>query len=210
MQADVMLQLKYAKRNSTSSRASCRRCSAPTRPPGPVLPRGKYGADRWDRAQVALHDLLYVTSNATTPRRPAWASRCDVPREQDFAGTPVQPLFGYVEGHAEQMLLPRLDLLLALPDADLDGRALLRRHLAGAAGHALPDHRAMLFAVPMGVIAAIYLVEYAAEGRLVSLLRSLHQHAGGRAEHRLRPLRAGLLHQHACTSRTARACWPAR
>ena len=67
----------------------------------------------------------------------------------------------------------------------------------------------MLFAVPMGVIAAIYLVEYAREGLLVRVLRTFINTLAG-----VPSIVFGLFGLAffigTCTSRRRRASWPAR
>lgn len=143
-------------------------------PPGeprPVLMRDQYGQTRWDRAQVTLHHLLnieqYDYSDPTKMGR-----KYLVPRVEDFKGTSLQPLFGYVEKNAEKMLRPRWTVYWRfLLDESRDA------HFFGGIwpemlGTFYLTVGAMVFAVPMGVIAAIYLTEYASQGRLISLLRT--------------------------------------
>ena len=171
MQADVMLQLKYAKKyDELKGLVQALLGADPASRPA-VLPRGKYGAIRWDRAQVALHNLLYVTEYTyATPT--SMGVKRDVARSEQFAGTSLEPLFAYVQGHTEQMLLPHWTFywrFLTQPSEDAHFFCGIWPELLGTLYLTIG---AMLFAVPMGVIAAIYLVEYAAEGRLVSLLRS--------------------------------------
>jgi len=139
--------------------------------PRPVLMRDQYGRTRWDRAQVTLHHLFnieqYDYSDPTKMGRKYF-----VPRVQDFKGTSLAPLFGYVEKNAEEMLRPRWTLYWRfLFDESHDA------HFFGGIwpemlGTVYLAVGAMLFAVPMGVIAAIYLTEYAGEGHLISLLRT--------------------------------------
>jgi phosphate transport system permease protein len=137
----------------------------------PVVIREQYGETRWDRAQVTLHDVLYVESydysDATT-----MGTLVYTPRVDEFKGTSLEPLFAYVETHAREMLRPRLTFYWRfLFDESLDA------HLFGGIwpevlGTIYLAVGAMLFGVPLGVISAIYLAEYAGEGRAVSLLRT--------------------------------------
>ena len=94
-------------------------------------------------------------------------------RRRSFAGTSpgaALPLPG--EPTCDKMLRPRWTFYWRfLTDESIDS------HFFGGIwpemlGTIYLTLGAMLFAMPMGVIAAIYLIEYAAEGRLVSLLRT--------------------------------------
>jgi phosphate transport system permease protein len=137
----------------------------------PVLPRDQYGETRWDRAKVTLHDVLYVeTYDYSDPTK--MGVKVDVPRVADFRGTSLEPLFDYVKTHMKQMLRPRLTFYWRfLTDTSVDA------HFFGGIwpevlGTIYLTIGAMLFGVPLGVISAIYLAEYAGEGRLISILRS--------------------------------------
>ena len=95
-----------------------------------------------------------------------------VPRVEEFKGTSLEPLFPYLENHAKAMLLPRRTFYWRfLFDNSKD------IHIFGGIwpemlGTLYLTLGAMLFAVPMGVLSAVYLVEYAGEGRGISLLRT--------------------------------------
>jgi phosphate transport system permease protein len=137
----------------------------------PALVRDQYGAVRWDRAQEELHHVLYIEKyDHSDPTK--MGTKYLVPRSEDFAGTSLEKLFPYLEEHVEDMLRPRLTFYWRfLTDASFDA------HMFGGVwpemlGTIYLTVGAMLFAVPMGVISAIYLVEYAGEGRLVSTLRT--------------------------------------
>lgn len=139
--------------------------------PVPVLPRDQYGQTRWDRAQVKLdlllHRIEYDYSDASRMGR-----QVKVDRARDFAGTRLEPLFDYLRVNTRAMLQPRFTVYLRfLTDSSLDS------HIFGGiwpevVGTLYLTLGAMLFALPMGVISAIYLVEYAGQGRLISLLRT--------------------------------------
>jgi phosphate transport system permease protein len=139
--------------------------------PVPIMPRDQYGQTRWDRAQEKLkHVLNRVEYDYSDPTR--MGTRILVPRADDFRGTSLEALFPYVEANAAEMLLPRLTVYPQfLTDESLDA------HFFGGIwpevlGTLYLTLGAMLFALPMGIISAIYLVEYAAESRLISLLRT--------------------------------------
>lgn len=137
----------------------------------PVLPRSQYGQTRWDRAVVKLHDVLYIEEyDYSDPTR--MGLKILVSRAENFRGTSLEPLFGYVAEHVREMLRPQVTFYWRfLFDKSVDA------HFFGGIwpevlGTLYLTIGAMLFAVPMGVIAAIYLAEYAGEGRTISGLRS--------------------------------------
>ncbi len=139
--------------------------------PSPILPREQYGQTRWDRALVKRQQALYREEwTYPDPTRPA--VRRLVPRAPDYRGTALEPLFPLLETRLDELLRPRWTFYgRFLTDPSVDA------HFFGGIGPEVLGTFALtlvaiLFAVPMGVIAAIYLVEYARPGRLVSLLRT--------------------------------------
>jgi phosphate transport system permease protein len=139
--------------------------------PEPILIRDQYGQTRWDRAQVKLHSALYrLTYDYSDPS--GLGKEVYTPRREEFQGTSLEPLFGYLEQHADNMLNPRWTFYWRfLFDKSIDA------HIFGGIwpevlGTLYLTLGAILFAVPTGVISAIYLVEYAGEGRFISLLRT--------------------------------------
>jgi phosphate transport system permease protein len=143
-------------------------------PPGrprPVLLRDQFGATRWGRAQVLLHHVLNVEkwdySDPTKMGRKVLA-----PRKDEFKGTMLEPLFAYLEQNLERMLLPRLTFYWQfLTDESYDAH-FFGGIWAEVMGTFYLVLGTMLFAIPMGVIAAVYLTEFARDGKVVSLLRT--------------------------------------
>jgi phosphate transport system permease protein len=142
---------------------------APGLPP-PMLPRDQYGQTRWERALVKRQALLYREEwDYSDPTRPG--KKILKPRADIFAGTPAEPLFAHVRDNLDRMLQPRRTLYWQfLTDTSLDS------HIFGGIwpellGTFYLTVGAMIFALPMGLIAAIYLTEYAREGRFISALR---------------------------------------
>ena len=136
-----------------------------------VLPRFRYGQARWDRALIKQYELLFVEEwDYTDPSgmgRPVhW------PRRELFENTALYELFDIIENELEAMLRPKMTFYARfLTDVSFDA------HFFGgigpeALGTFYLTFGAMLFAVPLGIIAAIYFAEYAKPGRIVSLLRS--------------------------------------
>ena len=150
-------------------------------PPGaarPALIRHQYGQTRWDRTQVklfhALHIEEYDYSNSTKLGVKVHRSRVE-----EFNGTSLEALFPYLEKNIDRLMLPRWTFYWRfLTDESKD------IHFFGGIwpevlGTFYLTIGAMLFAIPMGVIAAIYLVEYAGEGRVISLLRTCNSTLAG-------------------------------
>ena len=142
-------------------------------PPGapqPVLMRNQYGQPRWERAKLKLEGVLSVeTWDYSDPTK--MGTKVSKPRAEQFGGTALEPLFAYMEEHIEEMMLPRVTFYWQfLTDRSYDAHI-----FGGIRGEVLGTFYltvgAMVFAVPMGVIAAIYLVEYAGQGYTISLLR---------------------------------------
>ncbi len=137
----------------------------------PVLIRDQYGQTRWDRARAIIADITHYTDyDYSDPSRMGVEVRKS--RQDKFAGTTLEPLFGLIEKKAEEMLRPRLTFYWRfLFDKSFDA------HFFGGIwpevlGTFYLSLGAMIFAVPFGVVAAIYLAEYAGESRFVSLLRT--------------------------------------
>jgi phosphate transport system permease protein len=136
----------------------------------PVLMRQQYGATRWDRTQAKLDNLLYSEEwDYSNPD--ALGVKVLRPRAEDFRDTKLEPLFDYVKANIKPMMRPHWTFYWQfLIDTSKDS------HIFGGIGPEVLGTiyltlGAMLFAVPMGVIAAIYLCEYAREGRVISFLR---------------------------------------
>ncbi|MEI6562791.1 MAG: phosphate ABC transporter permease PstA [bacterium] len=143
-------------------------------PPGtvrPMLMRDQFGQTRWDRALVKLDRVLNREDwDYSHPERggvKVMKSRAD-----DFAGTALAPLFPYLAANLDKMLLPNKTFYWQfLTDESFDS------HFFGGIwpellGTFYLTVGAMLFAIPMGLIAAIYLTEYAPESAFVSFLRT--------------------------------------
>ncbi len=137
----------------------------------PVLIRDQYGQARWDRTEVKLHQILFVEEyDYSDPDR--MGVKVEKPRSALFESTSLEPMFEYLEGNIEQMMRPKMTFYWRfLFDESKDA------HFFGGIwpemlGTFYLAFGAMLFAVPLGIITAIYLAEYAGAGRFVSLLRT--------------------------------------
>ncbi len=137
----------------------------------PMLMRDQFGQTRWDRAQVKLQRVMFREEwDYSNPEQ--GSVKVMKPRAGDFAGTALAPMFSYLSDHLDKMLLPRKTVYWQfLTDESFDS------HFFGGIwpellGTFYLTIGAMLFAIPMGLIAAIYLTEYAPENALVSFLRT--------------------------------------
>ncbi len=143
-------------------------------PPGsprPMLMRDQFGQTRWDRALVKLDRVLNREDwDYSHPEK--GGIKVMKPRAADFAGTALAPMFPYLAANLETMLAPKKTVYWQfLTDESFDS------HFFGGIwpellGTFYLTVGAMLFAIPMGLIAAIYLTEYAPENAFVSFLRT--------------------------------------
>jgi len=142
-------------------------------PPGsvtPALPRKQYGPTRWEQAEERLHALLYTEQWDYSGD--GMGHKIEVSRVEFFEGTELEELFEYVENNVEAMLLPQTTFYWGfLTDNPLD------IHIFGGIfpeliGTIYLTIGAILFAMIVGIIAAIYFTEYAKPGKIVSFLRT--------------------------------------
>ncbi|MGA1874273.1 MAG: phosphate ABC transporter permease PstA [bacterium] len=140
--------------------------------PVPTLLRDKYGQTRWDRAQEKLHHLLYLEKYRYDENMAA--RKIEVERKEQFAGTSLEKIFIYFEDtdYMRQILRPRLTFYgRFLTDSPRDA------HFFGGIwpellGTCYLTFGCMLLVIPLGIIAAIYLAEYAKETAFIRLIRT--------------------------------------
>jgi phosphate transport system permease protein len=140
----------------------------------PVMLRDRFGEMRWARAQLVLEKVLnrekweYPVGPDGTQLagHKVWISR-----KQDFAGTSLEPIFDYIEANSRELIRPRMTFFWGfLTDTSKDSH-LFGGIWAEVLGTFYLTFGAMVFAIPIGVLSAIFLVEYAREGRVVNLIR---------------------------------------
>jgi phosphate transport system permease protein len=144
----------------------------------PMLTRFKYGQTRWEKAEEKLHDLLFESKwDNSNPN--VMAKEYFVNRAIGFEGTSLVKLFPYMKDNLEKMLLPEFTFYWGfITDSSVDS------HFFGGIwpeiqGTFFLAVGAMLFAFPLGVIAAVYFTEYAKPGFLNSMLRSANSTLAG-------------------------------
>ncbi|MBN2183717.1 MAG: phosphate ABC transporter permease PstA [Candidatus Krumholzibacteriota bacterium] len=136
-----------------------------------ALIRKKYGQTRYDRALIKLHQVLFVEGYDYSDTS-GMGKSIETPRAELFAGTTIERLFGVLESDIEKMLKPKMTLYWRfLFDESKDA------HFFGGIwpemlGTLYLSIGSMIFAIPLGIITAIYLAEYAGHGKFVSLLRT--------------------------------------
>lgn len=135
----------------------------------PALPRRIYGQTRWERAQLKAKNILFSEIWDYSGNE---GKKVMKPREPIFEGTALAVIFPKVRNDLEKLMRPRLTFYPQfLTDKAIDA------HFFGGIGAEVVGTiylalGAMLIAVPLGVIAAIYFQEYAKEGPVLSFLRS--------------------------------------
>ncbi len=136
----------------------------------PVLMREQYGETRWDKAKEKLNEILYKKKWDYSDNS-KMGKLISVPRVEEFRGTDIEKIFKYLKDNLKDIMLPKITFYWRfLFDKSYDS------HFFGGIwpellGTFYLAFGAMLFAIPMGVIAAIYLAEYSREGKILSILR---------------------------------------
>lgn len=143
--------------------------------PTPALAMYRYGATRADVMKKHLNYLIWqekwVPAGEGKPLQKIYIRRDD-PQHGVFAGTSLAPMFALIEQNIEQMMRPRFTFYWQyFIDDSTPG------HYFGGVGPELLGTillttLAMLFAVPLGVISAAYLVEYAGDNLVVKVIRT--------------------------------------
>jgi phosphate transport system permease protein len=138
--------------------------------PTPALASMRFGATRWDQDLKLLDQLLRDEQwIEKEPGKPLEKVR--VARERQFAGTSLEPLFGYVKDNLPGMLKPRLTFYWQFfIDDNFDS------HYFGGVGPEILGTLlitvvGMLFAIPLGLVSAAYLVECASDNPAVRVIR---------------------------------------
>ena len=142
------------------------------RPEEPIraLAQVRYGATRMDQARQLL-DRLLVAEQWVPQEGGESLVKVRTPRVEQFKGTLLEPLFAYVENHVDGLLNPRFTCYWQFFIDDN-----VNSHYFGGVGPeilgtVLITILGMLFVVPLGVIAAAYLVECSSEGWIIRTIR---------------------------------------
>ena len=136
----------------------------------PALVRLRFGATRWDRGMELLDKLLYAERWVEVePGEPLIKKR--YPREELFAGTDLEPVFGYVSENLPKMLRPRLTFYWQYFIDDN-----YNSHYFGGVGPEILGTLlitvvAMVVVMPLGLISAAYLVECSSDNYAIRIIR---------------------------------------
>ncbi len=140
----------------------------------PVLARERFGQARWDGAQRAIHDLLnveewvYPTDEAGNPLPGVLKV---TPRKAVFEGTSLAAVFDTLEADVVKALQPEFTVFwrfFTLESRDSHFFGGIAAELMGTLWLAIG---ALLVAVPIGVLAAVYLAIFAKDGWIVGTIR---------------------------------------
>ena len=139
--------------------------------PTPPLWRDQYGSLRQDQSERALKQVLYserwVEQDGSDMLKQVF-----IPRAEEFKGTALEPMFAYIQTHYDAIMQPQWTFYWQfLTDTSSDAH-FFGGIWAEVLGTIYLTIGAILFAVPTGVISAIYLVEYSNDGLLVHVLRT--------------------------------------
>lgn len=136
----------------------------------PALIMDRYGATRRDLAVRLLDQLLWSeTWVQQEPGRPLLKIR--TPRAEQFSGTELESLFGYVASNLDKMLVPRFACYWQFfIDDSTPG------HYFGGVGPEilgtlLLTLMSMLLVFPLGVISAAYMAECASDNFMARIIR---------------------------------------
>ncbi|RKY52770.1 MAG: phosphate ABC transporter permease PtsA, partial [Candidatus Neomarinimicrobiota bacterium] len=139
--------------------------------PKPILPRNQYGQTRWDRSLAKLDEVLYIEKYDYSDSS-GMGRMVQYPRSEIFKGTPVEHIFSYLENTLESILLPKTAFYWRfLTDVPLDSN-IFGGIWPAILGTFYLTLGALLFSIPPGIIAAIYLTEFAKENWLIRLIRT--------------------------------------
>jgi phosphate transport system permease protein len=144
----------------------------------PALAQFRYGATRWDQAKKLLHRLHWKERWVEPSNKGHLKAKSDVSlvrkefsREEQFTGTELEPLFGYVDNNLKKMLRPEWTFYWRyFLDDSTPG------HYFGGIGPEifgtlLLTVLSMIFVVPFGVVSAAYLTECTREGPVIRIIR---------------------------------------
>ena len=159
--------------------------------PEPPMTRERYGVTRWDKAERYLHNLLYA-EKYIMPEGGGFGTRTEVRRAKIYEHADVQleelsaekraqvkrdrglaEMFPYVQNNLRKMLRPRWTFYwrFFFDPPDTKSGYFFGGIWPSVLGTLYLALGTMVIATPLGVISAIYLTQYAGQGRLISLLR---------------------------------------
>ena len=138
--------------------------------PTRALAQVRYGATRMDQARQLLDRFLMAESWVAQEGNESLV-KARTPRVEQFRGTTLEPLFAYVETNIGELLHPRFTFYWQYFVDDN-----VNSHYFGGVGPEilgtiLITVLGMVFVIPLGVIAAAYLVECSSDGWIIRIIR---------------------------------------
>ena len=137
----------------------------------PPLWRDQYGSLRQDQSEKAMHQVLY-SEHWDEQAGSDVLHQVFTPRAEEFKGTALEPMFPYIEAHANAIMEPQWTFYWQFLTDTASDAHFFGGIWAEILGTIYLTIGAILFAVPTGVISAIYLVEYSNDGIMVRILRT--------------------------------------
>ncbi len=137
--------------------------------PAPALAENQFGATRMDMAQRALDKIFYYDKWQPVPGEKS--IKVIMERKEFFTGTKMVEFFEYLQGNYKNMLLPENTFYWQyFIDDSTPG------HYFGGVGPEILGTIvitivAMLFAIPLGIISAAWLVECSSDNFLFRIIR---------------------------------------
>jgi phosphate transport system permease protein len=137
----------------------------------PALTMDQYGATRWDVAQQELRKLLWIEEWVETEPGQPMVKRTTA-RKEFFANTELEPVFDYIETNLIKLFQPRFAFYWRyFFDESTDG------HYFGGCGPEILGTLSltvfsMLYAIPLGIISAAYLVECSSDNIVIRMIRT--------------------------------------
>ncbi len=141
--------------------------------PGEALPAtamNQFGATRWDLAEKLMDNLLWKEQWVSQKSGKSLV-KIRTERAKEFAGTEIEPLFGYIKDNLEKMLKPQWRFYWQyFIDDSTPG------HYFGGIGPEilgtlLLTLLSMVFVIPLGIISAAYLTECTTDNFVVKIIR---------------------------------------
>jgi phosphate transport system permease protein len=139
--------------------------------PKAVLPRKQYGQRRWNLALVKADHLINVVQWIPQEGNEMLVE-AKTPRKDYFKGTKLEPAFDYIENNLENIMNPKFTFYWRFLTQDSKDAHMFGGIWPELLGTIYLVILTMIFAVPFGVVAAIYLTEYAKDTKPIALLRS--------------------------------------
>lgn len=139
----------------------------------PEMDRLKYGATRWDQVKKFREELFIPKRWVPVDANDPMGSQVEegYSRSEIFAGTSLEPMFGYVEEHIEKMFNPKLTFYWQFFIDDSRNSHYFGGVGPEILGTLLLTILSMVFVIPLGIISAAFLVECSSDTFFMRIIR---------------------------------------